>query len=441
MAVPYTFAASTSAIPLANLDTNFAYFANAITVNATSTALTINSNRSAQFSKEIFGVDTIQCISTTTYPAIVSESQYDTNVYRPAFVQLNRRGATTTPTPSSSQIGEIRFQGYDSAGGYANFCAINAYIGTNQAGGAQSQMEFLTAAPGAQATPRMSIGGYRGSDVAIGCGAYGNIRLRVEQPSGSYDTSYPIQSWAYASYRVMDFLNDGNVSPVFNADPDSYWNPDTAYIWKFRNSELMRLKRTGTPAGALGIGTTSPGAYGEKLAVASGGSQQASIFILNPGIGSAQMGFVSNSSVFRIRNSYSDGTIQNGLGLDIGTNGVLFTVPTYNNTTGNGANVYVGSDGQVYRSTSSLKYKTDVQDSEHGLAEVMKLRSVTYKGINNPNTILGGLIAEEVEAAGLAEFVQYADDGTPDALSYGNMVSLLVKAVQQLKAEIDSLKS
>jgi hypothetical protein len=112
----------------------------------------------------------------------------------------------------------------------------------------------------------------------------------------------------------------------------------------------------------------------------------------------------------------------------------------YNNTTGSAANVHVLSSGALIRSTSSIKYKTNVQNATHGLNEVMQLRPVTYKGINDGDLVFGGLIAEEVDAAGLTEFVQYADDGTPDALAYGNMVSLCVKAIQELKAEVDSLK-
>jgi hypothetical protein len=90
-----------------------------------------------------------------------------------------------------------------------------------------------------------------------------------------------------------------------------------------------------------------------------------------------------------------------------------------------------------------LKYKKDVQDATHGLAEVLALRSVTYKGKGkiDGETVFGGLIAEEVHAAGLTEFVQYAEDGTPDALSYGNMVSLCIKAIQEQQAIINSLKA
>jgi hypothetical protein len=51
------------------------------------------------------------------------------------------------------------------------------------------------------------------------------------------------------------------------------------------------------------------------------------------------------------------------------------------------------------------------------------------------------LIAEEVHEAGLSEFVQYADDGSPDALNYGNMVSLCIKAIQEQQALITQLQA
>jgi hypothetical protein len=116
---------------------------------------------------------------------------------------------------------------------------------------------------------------------------------------------------------------------------------------------------------------------------------------------------------------------------------------TYGRTSGSAANVYIYSDGQLYRSTSSIKYKQNVQDATHGLSELMSLRSVTYqgKGESDGDTVFGGLIAEEVHAAGLTEFVQYAEDGSPDALAYGNMVSLCIKAIQEQQAIIDSLKA
>jgi hypothetical protein len=113
----------------------------------------------------------------------------------------------------------------------------------------------------------------------------------------------------------------------------------------------------------------------------------------------------------------------------------------YNNASGSGANMVVGSDGALFRSTSSLKYKTDVQDATFGIAEVLKLRAVTYKGkgLFDGDKVFAGLIAEEVHDSGLTQFVQYADDGSPDALSYGNMVSLCIKAIQELNNTINTL--
>ena len=111
----------------------------------------------------------------------------------------------------------------------------------------------------------------------------------------------------------------------------------------------------------------------------------------------------------------------------------IYSPGVYAVTGGASANMVVGSDGGFYRSTSSLKYKKNVNDAVHGLADLLQLRSVTYesKNENEAGIVYGGLIAEEVHTAGLTEFVQYADDGTPDALAYGNMVSLCIKAIQE----------
>jgi hypothetical protein len=118
----------------------------------------------------------------------------------------------------------------------------------------------------------------------------------------------------------------------------------------------------------------------------------------------------------------------------------IYSWGTYNYTSGGSANMGINSSGFMYRSTSSLKYKKNVQDATHGLAELLKLRPVTYesKQESEIGIVYGGLIAEEVHNSGLTEFVQYAQDGTPDALAYGNMVSLCVKAIQELKTIVDA---
>jgi hypothetical protein len=134
----------------------------------------------------------------------------------------------------------------------------------------------------------------------------------------------------------------------------------------------------------------------------------------------------SDAALFFVRN---DGYIETG---------TAATSP-YNNTTGSAANMFVDSAGGLSRSTSSIRYKIDIKNATHGLAEVLALRPVTYKGINDKDKVFGGLIAEEVHDIGLTEFVAYNNANEPDALHYGNMVALLTKAIQEQQAIITQL--
>ncbi len=119
----------------------------------------------------------------------------------------------------------------------------------------------------------------------------------------------------------------------------------------------------------------------------------------------------------------------------------IVSVGTYTQTTATAANVNIRSDGLMRRSTSSIRYKNTVLDATHGLTELLALRPVTYKGNDDGDAVFGGLIAEEVHDAGLTEFVQYNEDNQPDALAYGNMVSLCIKAIQEQQATITALEA
>ena len=103
------------------------------------------------------------------------------------------------------------------------------------------------------------------------------------------------------------------------------------------------------------------------------------------------------------------------------------------------------SSGTLIHGTSSLRYKTNVQDAWYGLKEVLSIRPVTYQGKvekeQGNNETVGGFIAEEIDAAGLKEFVVYNEDGEPDALRYDMMVSLMAAAIKELNAKIEALEA
>ena len=120
--------------------------------------------------------------------------------------------------------------------------------------------------------------------------------------------------------------------------------------------------------------------------------------------------------------------------------GGLVINPNNRTSSGSANCVWATGTGQFYRSTSSIKYKQNVNDAEYGLAEVMQLRPVTYQGKSEVDgeKRFGGFIAEEVDAIGLNEFVVYDEQDRPDSLGYDRMVSLLTKAIQELKAIVDT---
>ena len=164
----------------------------------------------------------------------------------------------------------------------------------------------------------------------------------------------------------------------------------------------------------------------------------------------SRMSIANTGSAFELRATYLstagykpiDFYTSDSLSMRITSGGQIEFAATYNNTTASAANMHISSaGGQIFRSTSSLKYKTDVRDYDKGLNEVMQLQPKYYKGKNDGDTQFAGLIAEDVNDLGLSEFVQYAEDGTPDALAYTHMVALLVKSIQELKAEIEILKN
>ena len=86
--------------------------------------------------------------------------------------------------------------------------------------------------------------------------------------------------------------------------------------------------------------------------------------------------------------------------LRIDSNGQLYTPEVYNTTTSGSANTHIHSNGYLHRSTSSIKYKKDVETLEDSYAnKILDLRPVWYRSkckSDNPDWSQWGLIAEEV---------------------------------------------
>ena len=224
----------------------------------------------------------------------------------------------------------------------------------------------------------------------------------------------------------LQLSSSGSNSLQITVDPDNLRASSELTI-QIDGSQRMSI----TSGGKVQIGSTS--LAGDDLFNVTNSSSTGYGASIQGGSGSGNYSFTVRNylgtTYFYVR---GDGLIQTGTA----------SASPYNNTSGAAANMVVTSGGTLERSTSSLKYKTDIVNYDKGLAEVLRMRPVYYKSINEREKDLtfAGLIAEEIEELGLTEFVQYAEDGTPDALAYSNMVALLVKGIQELKAELDELK-
>ncbi|MEN2371028.1 phage tail spike protein [Lacticaseibacillus paracasei] len=123
-------------------------------------------------------------------------------------------------------------------------------------------------------------------------------------------------------------------------------------------------------------------------------------------------------------------------------------------TTSSSPNVFVASDGALVRSTSASKYKVNIKrDRSTDLAErlltvpnahwldkaaIERYASGEQKELPQKNF---GLIAEDLEAAGLDDLVVRGPDGELEGIQYDRIAAALLPLLAQMKTEIDELKA
>ena len=358
--------------------------ATAITIDSSENVLIGTSSSSKNLRlQESFGI-----ASTGALGGMAISGYSGTTAANRPLIDIQRSRGTSdesmTVVASGDYLGSIVFRGADGTD-FIDGAEISARVdGTPGTTDMPTNLTFHTQADGAggAAAERMRIDS-SGNVVIGGTTAYGRLNLHG---TGSTTASLTgIQESSFTSYDD----NGGNAGSI---------------------SGFFNFKSTTGIGGGMGIIRESASDWGTNVA-----------FYTHP---------TTTSNI---------GDLTERMRID--SSGILFTTPTYNDTTANSANVFVGSDGRLSRSTSSRKYKNTITDATKGLAEVKTLRPVTYKSNNDGDTVFYGLIAEEVHDSGLTEFVEYNSDNEPDALRYSNMVSICIKAIQEQQEQIEALQS
>jgi hypothetical protein len=235
---------------------------------------------------------------------------------------------------------------------------------------------------------------------------------------------------------------------------------------------IKGMKENGTSddyAGYINFYTrVNGGSFAERMRITSGGT----VTIQTPTSGTALLAY-GKANEWTIQANASTTSSQSfGLKVVAGTNssdsamninnaadtttyfrvrgdGYIFSPPTYALTTASLANMNVQSDGTFVRSTaSSARFKENINDWDgNGLNTILALKpkTFTYKAdyYKNPELQMLGLIAEEVAEVSpfLAEYQNEDRTGQVENVRYATIVVPLIKAVQELKAEIEELKA
>jgi len=336
----------------------------------------------------------------------------------------------------SSASGQVRFRG----NGYTGAIALNDDAMHIYSNASSRDLVF-----GVNASEKMRIDST--GSVVIGATSSNSSDIFTLHDAGNAFMSIRSDTEADNTFQILDFAygtsnrSSSNLAASIQAKTvDQASGTLKAELQFYTNAgdsitNRMIIKDTGN----VGIGTSIPAA---KFHVSdtyhftvAGGNSTTGMQIGN---------YVSSTDTYGVltyRASTHRFDISGNNKMTINSAGDLNVQGVYDSTTSSGANVNVHSDGHMRRSTSSRRYKNTILDATHGLTELLKLKSVTFKGNEDGDTIFGGLIAEDVHDAGLTEFVQYDKDKQPDALAYGNMVALCVKAIQELTARVAALEA
>ena len=128
--------------------------------------------------------------------------------------------------------------------------------------------------------------------------------------------------------------------------------------------------------------------------------------------------------------------------------GQVYTPDMY---TGSGSAVYfstsAGDVGHLYRATSSLRYKTTIQDLDLTTFDINNLRPVVYRDkkeyekIGLDAKLVPGFIGEEMDQyPEIKSFIGYNGEGEVDYILYDRLAVIAIAKIQELDQRIKTLE-
>lgn len=346
----------------------------------------------------------------------------------PAILKL-RTAQGTAASPSATQsndtIGKLAFNGHDGSGfiGF-NSAEISAIAAQNFDGtsrGGHLVFSTIPNTPSAGLFERMRIT----SDGLVGVGTINPGAMFTVKNSSANNTNPAMRVMA-AGAQVGDFftVTNSSGSAVFF----SVANTGSVGVGTENAASSLDVVSMNISAPVLSLQALA-GQTGDLLKIANDGGTQLLNVKSNGNLG---IGTVNPSSKLQVAGVISPA----GDGIhDLGTMSNKFATIYAQNSVIN---------------TSDARQKTDIEDSDLGLDFISKLRPVSYRWIHGKDKSLHyGLIAQEAEKtidaskSSAADVAIVTHDLQSDryGIRYTELISPMIKAVQELKRENDQLKA
>jgi hypothetical protein len=302
-----------------------------------------------------------------------------------------------------------------------------------------------------------------GVDVTGGLNTTGNVGIGTNSPARDLH----INGTAASAKAFVRFTHDGLASTGLDVGYSSggfasiYNAENTAMAFSTNATERLRIDAAGNvtiqPAG------TTTRSFGETVAVKKDQSAPTRLSVRNDTNDSNSAAGVTVSAAGNSWTVECGSAVKNGNALTfaldataatpsekmrITSGGFLRCVGVYNQSAADSANVVVDSTGNIYRSTSALKYKQDIRDIEE--IDISQFRPIRYKSNlsrDDQTKDHFGFIADEAHDAGYTELVSYGAVNEETGIAevegfrYDRMTVLLTKVVQQQQETITALEA
>jgi hypothetical protein len=500
MAVPYTFGSATSAIPLSQLDSNFATAitlgSTALTLGTTTTTVAGLTLTSPTLTTPALGTPSSGVLTNCTgYPssAISGTISLTTQVTGTLPVANGGTGVTTSTGTGSVVLSTSPTLVTPALGTPSSVTLTNATglpISTGLSGLTTNGVAYATSttalATGSALTFNGTNLGIGGNPLSTGIDT-GSTNLFSVAPNSNFGAALTTvadsvgRNYAFsdATKTYKGFLDIGSTGIAFGSSssiPVNFYTSGskrmtldtsgnlglgvTPSVWStYQAIQLSSQASLSSTGGVFNIGANvyyGSGGYtyianGEATlyqqnagghnwrTAASGTAGNAISFTQAMTLNSSGQLLVGTSSAFNSAYTMSLAVVSatGGLIIQPGANG--YTAIQFNNASGSGVGgISCSSTTTTYGITSDQRLKTNIVDAPDGNIDQIKIRSFDWKSTGE-HSVYGVIAQELVEVAPYAVH-QPENSDEMMGVDYSKLVPMMVKEIQSLKAEVAKLK-